>query len=72
MAEFCRDCALDMWGSEDSTDFKDISTEEDTEKGQFASVLCEGCGDILVDHTGKRVAKLTEREDGDFYWKACE
>ena len=50
MAEFCRDCSIEMWG-EDTGDFAGIAPE-----GKMVNVLCEGCGGyILVDHEGKRV-----------------
>jgi len=55
MADFCRQCSLDGFG-EDWGDLANISTPEDTAKGLFAVVLCEGCGPTQVDHTGECVA----------------
>jgi len=55
MAEFCRQCSIDVFG-EDSEDFKGLSTPEDTENEMYCVVLCEGCaGMIQVDHEGNRV-----------------
>lgn len=53
MAEFCEKCNQELFDL--PSDFKGLSTEEDTKKGLYASVLCEGCGVILVDHEGRRV-----------------
>lgn len=53
MAAFCRDCAEGMFGNEEYTELNDIVTEEQVEQGNLASALCEGCGPVLVDHTGK-------------------
>jgi hypothetical protein len=51
MADFCRDCADEIWGDPELNDFEGIC-----DKGYCATVLCEGCGDwILVDHTGKKI-----------------
>lgn len=61
MADFCKACSIETWGK-DFEDMKDISTPEDTEKGLFARVLCEGCGVILVDHTGERVDNKPENQ----------
>lgn len=51
MADFCLQCSVAM--GFDFPDLDGISTEEDTKKGLFANVICEGCGFIQVDHTGK-------------------
>jgi len=64
MADFCLQCALDMWGDQIENDFIGISTKEDTEKGLYAVVLCEGCGPCQVDHTGKCVSKDCIHEHG--------
>lgn len=54
MADFCRQCAKDLWNDPDAEgDMVGISTEEETKKGQFAVVICEGCGYTVVDHEGK-------------------
>ena len=55
MADFCRQCSTSIF-REDFKDLAGISTERDTSKGLFASVLCEGCGSIQVDHVGTCVS----------------
>lgn len=60
MAEFCEYCSKLMWNEELPVDLAGLSTEEDTLNGLVVSVLCEGCGEIEVDHTGKC---LTHSED---------
>lgn len=39
----------------DYSDFSGITTAGNTAVGVYADVICEGCGFISVDHTGKRV-----------------
>lgn len=51
MADFCKQCSIDHFGH-DCEDLSGLSTEEDTEEGRYAVVLCEGCGPTQVDHTG--------------------
>ena len=65
MADFCTQCSVEHFGK-DHGDFEGISTESDTKKGLFANVLCEGCGAIQVDHTGRCVS-----EDCSCYFKDC-
>jgi hypothetical protein len=51
VADFCYDCARDHLGIEpELNDMKNLVPE-----GEFAEVLCEGCGWIIVDHNGKRI-----------------
>lgn len=52
MADFCKQCAEETFGA----DFGDLS--EACGDGQVAQVLCEGCGWIYVDHTGRRVSDV--------------
>lgn len=54
MADFCKECSIETFG-QDFKDLANISTPKDTEKGLYCFVLCEGCGSILVDHTGTKV-----------------
>ena len=54
MADFCKQCSIEIF-CEDFGDMAGISTPEDTAKGFYARVLCEGCGLILVDHTGDKI-----------------
>lgn len=46
MAEFCKDCSIDNFGQ----DFEDLAGL--CQPGQYAIVLCEGCGSIMVDNEG--------------------
>ena len=55
MADFCRDCSLEFLG-EDTGDLAGLTTADETSRGLYASVLCEDCGSILVDHEGRKVA----------------
>lgn len=55
MADFCKQCTVEIVDNCDN-DFIGISTKEDTIKGLYAVVLCEGCGATQVDHTGKCVS----------------
>ena len=51
MADFCKQCSLDMF-DEDFGDLAGLSTIEHTARQEFAVALCEGCGPCQVDHTG--------------------
>ena len=58
MADFCKQCVEYMFGGPRegiTNDFIGLTTAEDTKKGLYTSVLCEGCGFIQVDHIGKCV-----------------
>ena len=54
MADFCKECSIEIFG-EDFKELANISTPEDTANELYVHVLCEGCGPILVDHTGSKV-----------------
>lgn len=56
MADFCQQCSIVNFG-EDYKDLAGLSTEEETTKGLYPLVLCEGCGAIQVDHTGKCISE---------------
>ncbi len=58
MADFCRSCALDIFG-ECIGDLAGLSTPEDTAAHRYAFAICEGCGPIHVDHAGCWVADPT-------------
>lgn len=59
MAEFCRDCSIEVFG-EDFGDFAGIAGE-----GEVVAVLCEGCGDVIwVDQSGVRFIHDGKREEG--------
>lgn len=55
MADFCRQCSIEMFG-EDMKDLAGLTTEADTAAKMVAHVICEGCGHTYVDHTGKCVS----------------
>lgn len=55
MADFCNQCCVSM-GFPTGVDLANLSTKEDTEKGLYPVVLCEGCGPIQVDHEGNCVS----------------
>tara|TARA_Y100000310_G_scaffold321962_1_gene380351 strand:- start:648 stop:830 length:183 start_codon:yes stop_codon:yes gene_type:complete len=57
MADFCKECSEKFFG-EDFRDLAYIVSEEQYLRGNAAKVLCEGCGPIIVDHTGKKVREL--------------
>ena len=52
MADFCHQCSIETFGK-DFGELAGLSKPEDTERKLYAQALCEGCGFILVDHTGK-------------------
>lgn len=51
MAEFCLQCAQEHFGKEVGSDFYGIAPP-----GYLATVLCEGCGPIQVNHLGACVS----------------
>jgi hypothetical protein len=63
MADFCKDCSDQLFG-EGYCDLEGLITEEEVKQGLGASVLCEGCGPILVNHLGERMheAKVFHNE----------
>lgn len=63
MADFCKQCSTEIFG-EDYKDLCGITKEEDTKAGQYAVVLCEGCVNCLVDHTGTCVSAYCEKAHG--------
>ena len=54
MAEFCKQCSEELF-DKDYGNFAGQSTAADTKNGLFSGQLCESCGLVLVDHTGKCV-----------------
>lgn len=63
MSDFCKQCSKDVFG-EDFGDMAKISTPEDTAKGLYASVLCEDCGYIQVDHEGNCITHDRKEHHG--------
>lgn len=56
MSDYCKQCSIQLFG-EDYGDLAGISTAADTANGMYAAVLCEGCGEIQVDHTGQCISE---------------
>ena len=53
MADFCWDCCWNHLGVESElNDMKDLCKED-----EYVRVLCEGCGEIVVNSEGKRQAE---------------
>lgn len=63
MAEFCKQCSEALF-SDDYRDLADITWPSDTKIGEYAAVLCEGCGVTLVDHNGKCVSPHCLKQHG--------
>lgn len=66
MADFCLQCANEMFGTEDDpvkSDFHKLLSEAEHKEGYALPVLCEGCGPIYVDHLGRRVDDSKNAED---------
>lgn len=59
MADFCKVCSVMMF-NRDFEELAGLSTAEDTENGLYCWVLCEGCGSVQVDHTGKCISEFCE------------
>ena len=58
MADFCYECTAELFGSNyaKKNDFANlVSLEEHVQHGLVAHVLCESCGEIEVDHLGRRI-----------------
>jgi hypothetical protein len=66
MADFCWQCTEALFeATGKQNDFAGMTTEMDTRNGYYASVLCEGCGFIEVDHTGKCVRVHCKKHGSD-------
>lgn len=62
MADFCKQCSEALFG-QDYGDLKGLTTVEDTKAEQYAAVVCEGCGFVLVDHEGRCVSKWPDCQE---------
>lgn len=51
MADYCKQCSINLFDL-DYRELAKLSKPEDTEKGIYAEVICEGCGFTYVDHEG--------------------
>lgn len=67
MADFCMQCSEELFGK-DSGDLAGMSTAEETNKEPYPVALCEGCGPIQVDHTGRCVSIDCTKEHGMHPW----
>lgn len=63
MADFCKQCAMEMFG-EDSGDLAGLVSEEDAKLLFVAHVLCEGCGPIAVNRDGECQSRDCEKKHG--------
>lgn len=61
MADFCKQCSIDMFGR-DTGDLAGVTKPEDWAEKKACTVLCEGCGPIQVDPEGNCVSPGCERE----------
>lgn len=52
MAEFCRQCAEELFGAGDNNDMKGRVTEEQFKQDIVSVGLCEGCSGGEFDHEG--------------------
>lgn len=55
MADFCKQCSIDMFGH-DYGDLAGVTTEEAWQGKMACTVICEGCGPIQVDPQGNCVS----------------
>ena len=62
MADFCMDCSLEIFG-EDLGDLAGLGNGKVLQPGYGWVALCEGCGPILVDSSGKKLPPPKECED---------
>lgn len=54
MADFCKECSIEMFGK-DFGDLADLLDPEEYTEDIGALALCESCGPIVVDIDGKRM-----------------
>ena len=64
MADFCKQCSMDLFG-EDYFELAGLSTKEDTAEKLYPIVLCEGCGPCQVDHTGQCISTGCLKSHGE-------
>lgn len=70
MSDYCRQCSIDIFG-EDNGELRGLSGAEDTEKGLYPVVICEGCGVVQVDHEGSCVSPDCVHRHGVTNPKPC-
>lgn len=59
MADFCKQCSIDMFGK-DFNDLAGITTDEDIRQQIAAYVICEGCGPVFVNPDGSCMGDCLE------------
>ena len=64
MADFCRQCSLDLFGPDEENDMAGITKPEDWANGLSCVVLCEGCGPIQVDPEGNCITPDCLKQHG--------
>lgn len=63
MADFCKQCSIDMFG-EDFGDLKGLGNGEKLKPDYGWQALCEGCGMTIVDNDGKCISKHCLKQHG--------
>lgn len=56
MADFCRQCSIEMFGV-DAGDLRGLNKEATLTNETGFPTICEGCGYNLVDHMGQCLGK---------------
>ena len=56
MADFCKQCTLELFGSDMPNDMAGITSKEDWKQGLSCLVLCEDCGPCQVDPEGNCIS----------------
>jgi len=67
MADFCKQCSIDM--GFDEPDLDNITTEDITKEGKYATVICEGCGITQVDHEGTCIGGCMNSKHNNYFNK---
>lgn len=63
MADFCRQCSIELFG-EDFRELAGLGNGVPLKEGHGWTVLCEGCGLTLVDDEGRCISKHCIKEHG--------
>lgn len=62
MADFCKQCSLDLFGV-DFNELANITSVDDWVLGKACCVICEGCGPIQVDPKGNCISDCLEKHN---------
>ena len=54
MSDYCKTCSEELFGK-DFGDFAGLISKELAQSGDWAVVLCEGCGPIQVNDLGEKL-----------------